>query len=71
MLLLPLWCVLSLSRFRIAKLTAATICTPITTIAAICGPPLAGLVALAVLVFVVAVCVESLRSCGREGRVAA
>jgi hypothetical protein len=59
MLLLPIWCVISLSHFRIARLTAATICTPITTIASICGPPFACLMALALLIFAVGVCLES------------
>jgi len=62
MLLLPFWCVISLSPFRIAKLTAATICTPIAAIASSCGPPLAGFMALALLVFVAGVCLESERS---------
>ncbi len=59
MLLLPAWCVIFLSNFRIARLAAATICTPIVTIASICGPPLAGFMALALLVFVVGVCLGS------------
>lgn len=58
MLLLPAWCVIFLSPFGVAKLTAATICTPITVVAQICGPPLAGFMALALLVFVVGVCLE-------------
>jgi len=62
MLLLPIWCVLSLSRFRVAGLTAATICTPIAAIASSCGPPLAGFMALALFVFVAGVCLESLRN---------
>jgi len=66
MLLLPIWCVLSLSRFRVAGLTAATICTPIAAIASSCGPPLAGFMALALFVFVAGVCLESLRNDHKE-----
>jgi hypothetical protein len=62
MLLLPAWCVIFLSGFRIAKLAAATICTPITTFAQISGPPLAGVTALILLVFVVGVCLASLHN---------
>jgi hypothetical protein len=60
MFLLPAWCVIFLSRFRIAKLSAATICSPIAALASSYGPPLAGFMALALLVFIVGVCVESL-----------
>jgi hypothetical protein len=59
MLLLPLWCVILLSNFRIARLAAATICTPITLFTSTYGPPLACFMALALLVLVVAVCLES------------
>jgi len=68
MLLLPAWCIIFLSNFRIAKLAAATICTPITTIAQISRPPLAGFIALALFVFVVAVCLESLYHGRKETR---
>jgi hypothetical protein len=64
MLLLPVWSVIFLSRFRIAKLAAATICTPITAIAAGIGPPFACFFALTLVVFVVAICVESQRNPG-------
>jgi hypothetical protein len=60
MLLLPLWCVISLSHFGIARLIAATICTPITAIASVFGPPFAGFMALALFVFVATVCLERL-----------
>ncbi len=65
MLLLPAWCVIFLTNFRIARLAAATICTPIVTIASICGPPVACLMAVALLIFVVGVCLESERSARR------
>jgi hypothetical protein len=68
MLLLPAWCVIFLSHFRIARLTAATICTPIATVASTCGPPFAGFMALALLVFVVGVCLESEHSVRRLSR---
>ena len=66
MLLLPAWCVIFLSDFRVAKLAAATICTPITTFAQISGPPLAGVTALVLIIFVVGVCLESLLNRGRQ-----
>ena len=59
MLLLPVWCVIFLSGFRIARLVAATICTPITYMTAVYGPPLACFLALALLGFVAGVCLES------------
>ncbi len=66
MLLLPVWCVMFLSTFRIARLTAATICTPIALLTSTFGPPFAGFMALALLVFVVGVCLESERSVRRR-----
>jgi len=59
MFLLPALCVIFLSTFRIARLAAATICTPAVLIASIYGPPIQCLMAVALLVFVVAVCLES------------
>jgi hypothetical protein len=59
MLLLPLWCVIVLSHFPIARIVAATICTPLTHVASVYGPPLACFMALALLVLLVAVCLGS------------
>jgi hypothetical protein len=69
MLLLPFWCVIFRSQFRIAKLTAATICTPITVAASFSGPPFACWMALLLLIFVVAVCLESRSIRIHSGRV--
>jgi Glycosyltransferase family 87 len=70
MLLLPMWCVIFVSKFRIAKFAAATISNPIGLIALVCGPPLASFVALSLTAFVVAVCLESEKSYGNATAIA-
>jgi hypothetical protein len=60
MILLPAWCVIFLSGLPVSRLAAATICTPLTTIAIILGPPLACFTALLLLAFVIALCLESI-----------
>jgi len=62
MLLVPLWCVIFVSHFPIAKLVAATICTPITLFTSTYGPPLACFMALALLVLLAAVCLGVVRA---------
>jgi hypothetical protein len=59
MLLLPIWCVIFLSGFRVARIIAATICTPITLLASFADPPFSCFLAVAMVGFLIAVCVES------------
>jgi alpha-1,2-mannosyltransferase len=58
LLLRPAWCVMFLSGMPIARLAAATICTPLTALAVLLGPPLCSLTALLLLVFTIALCLE-------------
>jgi Glycosyltransferase family 87 len=59
MLLLPAWCVIFLSGWPVSRLAAAVLCSPLTLVAAAMDTPYVCFTPLVVLVFVIALCVES------------
>jgi hypothetical protein len=59
MLLLPAWCVIFLSGLPVSRLAAATLCSPLTLVAGAMDTPYVCFTALVVLVFVIALCLES------------
>jgi hypothetical protein len=59
MLLLPAWCAIFLSNMPFLKVAAATICTPLPVLANIAGPPFACFTACVLLVFTIALVLET------------
>jgi hypothetical protein len=61
MLLLPLWLVIFLSQRRWLRITAATICTPVTVFSGITPEPYTAFRAVCLLAFVLLLCLEKER----------